>query len=393
MNPAVLHTEVQEFINSHLETDISRILLKKSPFGDISAKELAQQIESKRNAEKKLPTWYSTPGIYFPPKISIEQGSSELTAAYKSELIKGRKLIDLTGGLGVDSFYFSKKAAEVIHCELNKELSAIAAHNAEILKAGNIRFINDNGLSFLENTAEKFDTIYIDPSRRVQSRKVFLLSDCEPDITDKLDFLFEKAERIIIKASPILDIQSGLRELKNVSQVHVVSVKNDCKEVLFVMDKSFSGEAEIHCALINGGKVSKFQFRFSEERSTELSSYSQPGNFLYEPDAALLKAGCFKLPALKFGLKKIHPNTHLYTSEVFSENFPGKVFAILSSGTYKDFMKNNRLSKANISCRNFPLSPDEIKKRHKIQDGGNNYLIFLTGPEGELFCVSGIRWI
>lgn len=387
MNPAVLHKEVQEYINSHLGDDISRILLKKSPFRNVSSKELAQQLEGKRSAERKLPSWYNTPGIYFPPKISIEQSSSELTAAYKAELLKGTRLIDLTGGLGVDSYYFSKKAEEVIHCELNEELSAAAAHNARMLKAGNIRFINDDGLSFLKNTAESFDTIYIDPSRRVQRRKVFLLSSCEPDITSQLDLLFEKTRRIIVKASPILDIQSGLQELKNVSQVHVVSIKNDCKEVLFVMDKDFSGEAEIHCILMNGDKTSRFQFSLSEERNIKLDSYSLPLNYLYEPDAALLKAGCFKLPALRFGLEKTHPNTHLYTSEEKKEDFPGRIFKIQSSGSYKDFMKENKLSKANIISRNFPLSPDEIKKRHKIRDGGNDYLLFMTGTEGKLLCV------
>src|SRR5690606_7794752 len=303
--------------------------LKKSPFADISSKELAQQIESKKSAGRKLPSWFNTPGIYFPKKVSIEQSSSELTAAYKAGLIKGSSLLDLTGGFGADSYYFSKKAQYVVHCELNEELSAIAAHNAKVMQAENIRFISGDGLSFLKKEEEKFNTIYIDPSRRVQSRRVFLLSNCEPDVPHHLDFLFEKGERIIVKTSPLLDIQSGLKELKNVSQVHVISIKNDCKEVLFVLDKNFSGEAGIHCALINEKETSKFQFSFSEERNTKLISYSLPRSWLYEPDAAVLKAGCFKTPAFKFGLEKIHPNTHLYTSEVIQEDFPGRIFRIL----------------------------------------------------------------
>ena len=203
MNPEILNPEVQEFINANLREDITRILLKKSPFENVTSKELAGQIESKVRCEKKLPTWFNSPGIYYPPRISIEQASSEETARYKSASLRGDNIIDLTGGFGVDSFYFAKEASNVIHCESNKELSEIAAHNASVLGITNIRFIQADGMAYLRETHEEFDTIYVDPSRRVNSRKVFRLADCEPDVASNLDLLRKKASRVLLKTSPL----------------------------------------------------------------------------------------------------------------------------------------------------------------------------------------------
>ncbi len=391
MNPAILHQEVQAYIHEHINEDINRVILSKSPFPTITSKELAEQIESKRSAEKKLPTWYNTPGIYFPPKLSIEQSSSEETANYKSTLVKGEKLIDLTGGIGVDSYYFAKKVRSVIHCEINSQLSEIAAYNAKVLKSDTITFVNGDGLAYLKNTSQLFDTIYIDPSRRLKSQKVFLLKDCEPDVISNLDILLAKADRVIIKTSPLLDIQSGLKELKNVRSVHVISVKNDCKELVWIIERDFYEEPEIICAAINDKEIQKFSFLLSEEKLAEPDSYSLPQKYLYEPDVALLKAGCFKLITKKFDLKKLHVNTHLYTSNEVKNQFIGRKFKIIVSQNYKSFIKNNTLIKANIIVRNFPLSAAEIKKKHKLQDGGDDYLLFTTGPNGELLAIHADR--
>lgn len=390
MNPAVLNKEVQEYINAHLGEDISRILLRKSPFKNVSSRELAEQIEAKKSSEKKLPTWFNTERIYFPSKLSIEQTSSELTAQYKAGLIKGEKLIDVTGGFGVDSYFFSKNTRSVVHTEINSELSTIAKHNAKILGVSNITFIEGDGIEYLKDTPEVFDTIYIDPSRRVKSQKVFFLSECEPDVVANLDLLLSKSERIIIKTSPLLDIQSGLRELKNVSQIHIVSVRNDCKELLWIIDKDFSDEPEIKCVALTD-HIQTFLFKPAEEKQLSIEAFSLPEKYLYEPDVALLKAGSFKLISKRFDLKKLSPNTHLYTSDFLKDDFLGRKFKVILSQTYKDFIRSKNITKANIISRNFPLSPAEIKKKHKLEDGGNHYLIFTKGPSEQLITIHAHR--
>lgn len=391
MNPEILHNTVQKFINEHLDEDITRILLKKSPFENISTKELAEQIESKKRSEKKLPLWYNTEKVYYPPKLAVEQASSELTANYKSNLVKADTLIDLTGGFGVDSYYFSRKVKQVTHCEQNIELSDIAEYNSTLFGADNIHFINQNSLNYLKNTGESFDVIFIDPSRRVKTKKVFLLKDCEPDVISNSDLLLSKANRIILKTSPLLDIQSGLNELRHVSEIHVISVKNDCKELLWVIDRDFEGEPEVNCAAINGSNTQTFSFKLSMERSLVLKSYSIPLNYIYEPDVSLLKSGCFKLITERFGVIKLHPNTHLYTSPEPKEDFIGRKFKVISCTGYKNFSKSSSLNKANIITRNFPLFPEEIKKKHRIQDGGLNYLLFTTGPSNNLLVIHAQR--
>lgn len=376
MNANISLPAVQKFLSDRLKNDVHKIALSKSPFSEVSSQELAEQLDSKQRAEKKLPLWFHTSGIIFPPKLSIEQCSSELTAEYKSGLVKGDKLIDLTGGFGVDAYYFSRNAVQVIHCERDETLSLIAKHNAEILCAENITFINADSIDYLQNSNDNFDTIYIDPSRRIQTKKVFLLQDTEPNVVANLQLLLSKAPRIIIKTSPLFDIQSGLKELCNVSEVHVVSVKNDCKELLWAIDKGFSGEASIICSALAKAEESTFSFKLSEEKKLNINLYTPPRAFLYEPDVALLKAGCFKSITHHYQVDKLHPSTHLYTSDLLKQAFIGKVFSVKSVLDYKAFFKGNKVKKANIISRNFPLSPDEIKKKHKIVDGGEDYLIF-----------------
>jgi len=391
LNRAILHNKVQQFINEHLDDDITRILLKKSPFDDVSAKELAEQIESKTRCEKKIPLWYNTAKVYYPAKLAVEQASSELTANYKSNLVKADTLIDLTGGFGVDSFYFSKKVKEVIQCEQNIDLSDIASYNSGFLGAKNIRFIKQDGIDYLKTSNKSFDVIYADPSRRVKTKKVFFLKDCEPDVVANLDLLLSKSNRVIIKTSPLLDIQSGLNELSHVSEIHIISIKNDCKELLWVIDRDFEEEPVVNCTAINESGTQTFSFKLSVERALVLKEWSVPLDYMYEPDVSLLKSGCFKLITERFGVKKLHVNTHLYTSSDLQEDFIGRKFKVISSVAYKSFAKSNSLNKANVISRNFPLSVEEIKKKHHIHDGSLNYLLFTTGPSNQLLVIHANR--
>lgn len=246
MNTAILHTKVQQFITENLKTDITKLILKGSPFSDVSIQELANQIVSKQKSEHKLASWFRAAQIYYPSKINIEQTSSELTANYKSNVVSGASIIDITGGFGIDCFYFSKQFEAVTHCEINTELSTIVAHNFKQLKINNISTFSGDAFDFLKRTKEKFDCIYIDPSRRDAVKgKVFLLQDCVPNVPENIDFLFSKTNQILIKTSPILDITSAINELKFIKEVHVVAVHNEVKELLFLLDKKHSKAIEI----------------------------------------------------------------------------------------------------------------------------------------------------
>lgn len=387
MNKAILNKDVQEFIHRNINTDITRISLSKSPFLEVSSKELAEQIDAKRRCENKLPLWFNTHSIYYPQKLAIEQSSSEALAKYKSTLLLGDNIIDLTGGLGVDTYFFSKKAKQVIHCEINKELSDISSYNSAVLGA-DISYISTDGIEYLKTSIEAFDTIYVDPSRRISSRKVFFLKDCEPDVFSNRDLLLKKSSRLLIKTAPLLDIQSTIKELQQVTQVHIISIKNECKEILYVIDKAFSEkDPPIIGIVVTDTENLTFKFRFSEEKEFYLDKYSVPLNYLYEPDVALLKAGCFKLITKQFNVKKIQQHTHLYTSEELNKNFIGRKFKIISAWDYGTFLKEQKFTKANIICRNFPLDPEKIRKKLKIEDGGEKYLLFCTGSNNELLVI------
>lgn len=387
MNKRILNSDVQKFINEHLQDDITKLILKKSPFEGISSKELAEQIDSKKRCEFKLPLWFNAENIIYPPKLSIEQASSEIAAKYKSSLIIGNEIVDLTGGYGVDSYFFALKADHITHCELNEELSDISKHNSEALGL-NINYVKSNGIDYLKNTKKKFSTIYIDPSRRVESKKVFLLKDCEPNIIENIELLKEFSDRIIIKTAPLLDIQSAITELNQVTEIQVISIKNECKELLIIIDKNNTTEDPIITSVLLGEPKIKSQFKQSEEKKYTISKYSEPLEYIYEPDVALLKAGCFKLICPQYQVEKLHQHTHLYTSNELNQTFPGRKFKVKKIWDFGQFSKENTIKKANIICRNFGLSPEELKKKLKITDGGEEYLLFCTGNNNKLLVLN-----
>ncbi|MEM7380541.1 MAG: class I SAM-dependent methyltransferase, partial [Bacteroidota bacterium] len=338
----------------------------------------------RKRSQTKLPYWYNTPGIYNPKRLQLEQTSSQATAEYKSGIPSGNSLIDLTGGFGVDSVFFSRKMANVVHCEIDPELSEIAAHNFETLVASNIEIHAIDGLEFLKNSRHSFDWIYLDPARRDElNKKVFLLSDCLPDVTQHLNSFLEVSDNILIKTSPLLDIAAGLGGLRNVREIHVVGVDNELKELLWVIQKGFNQDPLIKAVNLKKSNIELFTFHISKEKSAS-SSYSMPSNFLYEPNAAILKAGAFKLIAEKYGLYKLHEHSHLYTSDQLLE-FPGRRFHIKKVLPYnKKQIKTLKLSKANFSTRNFPESVSSIRKKLKIRDGGEHYVFFTTNLQGKL---------
>ena len=376
-NKALLNSEVQDFIHGYKE-DLPTLAFSGSPFEDISVQELIQQIESRNKTAKKLPTWYNTPKILYPPKINLEQTSSEITAEYKASLINGETLADITGGFGVDSYFFSKRFLEVSHFETNIELSHLAKHNFEVLNALNVICNADDGLKNALN--HSYSVIYADPSRRNDSKeKVFFLKDCTPNIPDNISTLLNHCETFLLKTSPMLDISVGLNELNGVSEIHVIAVENEVKELLWLCQKN--NEVRIEIKTINFTKSGNEEFQFNWQEASE-ATYSPPQEYLYEPNAAILKSGAFDLVSEKFELNKLHKNTHLYTNSNLIE-FPGRKFKIEKVVPYNrpDIRAALSFKKANVTIRNFPESVSTLRKKWKIEDGGDVYLFFTTNCE------------
>ncbi|MFI1743182.1 THUMP-like domain-containing protein [Thalassobellus sediminis] len=383
MNTLILNTEIQEFINKNLNSDISSLLLKGTNFSSVETKAIIEQIEAKKRCEKKLSTWFHCKSIYYPNKLNIEQTSSEISAKYKSELIQGDSIIDLTGGFGVDCFFFSKRFKTVEHCEINESLSNIVNHNYKQLEVKNITTIHADGIAYLKTTSKNFDWIYIDPSRRHDSKgKVFFLNDCLPNVPQHLELLFMHSKNILIKTSPLLDLSVGINELKHVKTIHIVAINNDVKELLWILEDGFEGEISIETVNIKKDKNDLFNFSLENEKLID-SEYNKPLAYLYEPNSAILKAGGFHSISNKLNLFKLHKHSHLYTSEI-EINFPGRAFKIENIIDYnKKALKKLNITKANITTRNFPETVQEIRKKFNIKDGGDSFIFFTTNVDNE----------
>jgi hypothetical protein len=390
-----------QYLLEHEHDDPIKILLSKKGIHGYSAEFIANQIDCRKRAKEKLPTWYTNPEITYPHKYNLEQCSSEVTAKFKSDFIAStlgllrsarndgsrslETLTDLTGGFGVDSFFFSKIFKNVHHVEPNENICRLAKENHERLDARNIEYANQTAEQFLNDFSRRADWIYIDPSRKAEGKKLVRLSDCEPDVTQLLPSVLAKTSEILIKAAPLLDIKEGLRQLLNTAHVLVVSVNNDCKEVLFHLQKDFVGEPEIVCVNIQSNGEEQFTFKLNEEADTT-STFSEPKEFLYEPNASVLKAGAFKKIGQAFGLSKLAVSTHIYTSDKKLIDFPGRVFKIMGDiSAQAKLLPNN---KANVISRNHPLSPDGIKKKYKLKDGGELYVLAFSGEKKKYILVA-----
>jgi hypothetical protein len=377
MDKSILSDEIQKFIDDNLDADISKLALQKPKFPNADWATILNQIAAKQKAKTKLPTWFETKKIYYPSKISVEQTSSEKTAKHKANLVSGETLIDLTGGFGVDDYYFSKKITQVYHCEINEELSEIVSHNYKSLGIQNIECFASDSLTILKKNDEYFDWIYIDPSRRNDAKgKVFMLKDCLPDVPELLDFYFEKSNNIMIKTAPILDISAGLSELKNVLKIHIVAVENEVKELIWILKKNYNSTIEIITSNIKKDNNETFSFILNNDKT---ASYSLPKKYLFEPNASIMKSGGFDEIGVQLELEKLHQHSHLFTSDELID-FPGRVFEIETIINYdKSSMKNYLINqKANITTRNFPETVESIRKKWKIKDGGNLYCFFTT---------------
>ena len=377
------HQFIQQ--NKHKPLVEIALLLSKKP--DLDKEFILHQVNGIQKAKKKLPEFYNNSEIVYPSILSMEQCSSEQTAIYKSTLIKGKSLIDLTGGFGVDSFYFSKKFDAVTYLEPNTSLFNIASTNFKLLKARNIQPVNTFAENFLKESSQKIDAIYIDPSRRDDAKRVFNLKDCVPNIIHLSDTIFKLSHQILIKTSPFLDIKQSIKELKYVTRVFVVSVDNECKEVLYLLENRNNEPIDIHTA--NLSRVNQyFDFNLADE-SRVSSEYSAPKDYIYEPNASILKAGAFHSIGNKYQINKIATNSHLYTSSKLIQDFPGRIFKVNDVVNYSlNEFKVLGIKQANITCRNFREKPEEIKKKLQLKDGGIHYLFATTDNNNKPILIS-----
>ena len=406
--------KAKDFIKKHLNDDVNKLALSKFP-EDIDKQFVIRQIQARQVLSKKLPSWAESDELVFPKKLSLEQCSSELTAKYKSSLVKGKTLIDLTGGMGVDTSFLSDNFEKTFYVEMQEELCEIAKHNFKILNK-NIEVVNDNAEHFL-TICDEVDCIYLDPARRDEyGRKMVSLHDCSPDVVELHDLLFKKAKTILIKVSPMLDIEMVKKELKDITEIHVVAVRNECKELVLVLGQQTTVNRQQSLPMARSSWLTaidlrenwNFSFHEDEEQSAQWTLADVVGKYLYEPGVACMKAGCFKLLSQRYGLDKLHRNSHLYTSDELVSDFPGRIFEVVNvvpfdKKTKKEISSRCQQStdngqqtleessklkaqssrlKASVATRNFPLSADELRKNLGLQDGSDFYL-FGTTMKGE----------
>lgn len=384
-----LTDEMKCFVKAHANDDVVSLLFRKDKYPRIDMTFAVEQILCRRYIKGKIPSWYGNEDLMFPSKISVEQASSEVTARYKQRLIpEGCTLCDLTGGLGVDSFFFSRRAARVIYIERYPGYCQSARLNFPVLGADNIEVIEGNVREVLPAT-DNPDVYYIDPARRgAGNRRVFALEDCEPDLVQLRGELLSRAPRLIAKLSPMEDIRHTLSLLPETVEVHILSVRNECKELLFVMERDAKVEnPPIYCVnFTTEGEEENFRFTLDEEQDAVAPAAPKIGSWFYEPNASILKAGAFKCIAGRSEVQKLHVSSHLYTSEEEVREFPGRRFVVeevipFTGKTIGQLSATFR--QANITVRNFPLSVQELRARTKIKEGGDVYLFATTWGEDE----------
>jgi 16S rRNA G966 N2-methylase RsmD len=369
--------DFKQFVQDHLNEDPALLLFKYQGKTDFDLKAAVQQIAARQKAKKKLPSWTLNPDLIFPASISLEQSSSEETAKFKSNGRSGQLMIDLTGGFGVDSFHLSKSFEKAIYCEQQEELANIAFHNLETLAPDKFQLVIGDGLEFLAKSEKYFDLIYADPARRGNSnQKLYKLEDCQPNVVAVWELMKSKADSILLKLSPMLDISQALEELPEIQKVKIVSVKNEVKELLLIWNKNgIENPIEIE-AIDLGRDRSYFSFSPNEEVNAQ-ASFGEAERYLIEPYSGILKAGAFKTFGNRFGLKKLDANSHLYTTNEVNPDIPGRIFDILEEINPKknELKKRFPTGKANVITRNYASGSDSFKKKFGLKDGGDDFLI------------------
>lgn len=391
-------TDFSAFLLEHRHDDVRALALQAGKYPGINLPEAVVQIAGRQMAEKKLPSWAAIDGVRYPRHLSMEQCSSELTARYKASLVSGERMADLTAGFGVDCSFLARRFRQADYVERQEVLCQLAAHNFPLLGLPHVQIHCCDGTDYLQHM-QPVDCLFLDPARRdSQGGKTVQIADCDPDVRSLEPILVEKGKTVMVKLSPMLDLSTALRELRYVSAIHIVAVHNECKELIILLKKRIDNqkpteeELIIHCEQIVDNSTSQhFSYSQAEEKAAHCPLTDQLGTYLYEPGAALLKAGPFRLLGQRYGLQKLHANSHLYTSDT-AIDFPGRRFRITGwSGFGKKELKTllQDVDKANLTVRNFPASVADLRKKLKLKEGGEVYLFATTLANGEKVLIRG----
>lgn len=381
-----MNDKTRDFIEQNLNADIRQLALKGCRDKDVDIDVAIRQIAGRQTARRKLPSWAALDGILYPPHLNMEQCSSEQTARYKARICSShpssKTLVDLTGGFGVDFAFMSEAFDEATYVERNSELFAISSANMKIL-APKAKCLNEDGLEVLHRL-DHVSMIFMDPARRDNhGARTYGISDCTPNVLEIKDELLQKADVVMLKLSPMLDWHKAISDLgeQYIKEVYIVSVQNECKELLIVMQQQPAEPPTVYC--VNDDSV--FSYHPSSISSNHISHHSSL-IYLYEPNASIMKAGCFAEIEQAFEVSQLAPNSHLFASDQVIADFPGRKFRIsavtsMNKQELKQALKDIR--QANIAIRNFPMSVADLRKRLKLSEGGNDYIFATTLTEGK----------
>ena len=376
-----------DFIHIHAEADVRQLALQGTKNPEVDLTFALEQIAGRQKAKTKLPSWAAVDGIVYPPHLSMEQCSSEQTARYKALIAgKGTLIVDLTAGFGVDMAFMSQAFQKAIYVERQAPLCAISSDNYKLLGLNHIEVICADGIDYLHQL-EHADLIFLDPARRDDhGARTYGIADCTPNVLELRDELLKKADRVMLKLSPMLDWRKAVEDLGHVNEVHIVSVDNECKELLLILSKE-KKPLKLFC--VNNDQVFEGdQGDWLNERSIAEIRVPVPMSsqaYLFEPNASIMKAGCFTLLEQRFNVSQLDKNSHLFVSDKDCSDFPGRRFTIEKTTSMNKRELKTALAgidKANITVRNFPLSVAELRKRLKLKDGGNLYLFATTLADG-----------
>lgn len=382
----IKNEEILQKIQENRGQNVASLALKWANKKDESTGFVLMQIQGQSIAERKIPTWAKCENIVYPDKTAMEQCSSELTARFKSDFLEGLEVADLTGGLGIDSYFISLKAKRLLYIEPNQHRNEIAQHNFSVLGVKNVSFYHVTAEDFLNYQGlAALDVVYIDPSRRNEgNKKVFQLKDMQPDLRIIIEYFRRFRVRLLIKLSPMLDIHSALRELEAVKTVYIISVDDECKELLFDINFQNTEETVLKCVNITNENTTSFNYHLTDEQHS-LVDIKDTGKYIYDPFSSLTKAGGFKALASKFNVSKISNNTHLYTSNYLIENFFGNCFEVIRVDDFssKEFTSIEN-KKGVIKIRNFRMAQSEIEKKTKIAYGPDYFYFFYSDASNKM---------
>ena len=394
-----INEPTQQYISAHSEDDVARLALHPAKDPQVDMAVALQQIAGRQKAREKLPDWYATEGVLYPKKVSMEQCSSSQTAEYKASLVEGDSFADFSGGFGVDTVALARKFDKGWYVEPQQELCELFQHNCKILDINNVNIIHGTMEEHLAAIGP-VNTIYLDPSRRdTHGRRVVSLADCTPNLPEWKSVLLERCNTLMVKLSPMIDIFQTLRDLPETYAVHVVAVEGECKEVVFLLTRRdapwhVSTMGTIVAVDINKIATSRVESTLQTERTTPPRIATELGAYLYEPNAAVMKAGIFNALSQQFQVAKLAKNTNLFTADELHEDFPGRVFRIEAVHEFhprKTAKELSHLANASIAVRNFPLSAEELRKTLKIKNGNACYLFGCTLWNGERVIIQCVK--